>query len=237
MNLKPQAAPAYEAPAAAPAVDSYGSPVLPNYVVEQDEPEAPAQPPVYEPEAPAPPPVYEPEAPAPPPVYEPATYEPAPVDIPLKSVEPAPAEPANAEYTVDLTKDEKPSVADIVDVKSVVDVRTTEDAPEAREPKAFRGDQPTSNELQTVDEKPIVIDLTNSFADIAVTTETVETAEAETEKPVATKIITFEAVESIPAISGPVQSSDEVISFSPRQETAVKNIDFTAVQNEAQIDT
>jgi len=229
----PAAAPAYEAPVAAPAVDSYGSPVLPNYVVEQDEPEAPAQPPVYEPEAPAPPPVYEPEAPAPPPVYEPATYEPAPVDIPLKSVEPAPADPAKAEYTVDLTKD----VADIVDVKSVVDVRTTEDAPEAREPKAFRGDQPTSNELQTVDEKPIVIDLTNSFADIAVTTETVETAEVETEKPVATKIITFEAVESIPAISGPVQSSDEVISFSPRQETAVKNIDFTAVQNEAQKDT
>jgi len=236
----PAAAPAYEAPAAAPAVDSYGSPVLPNYVVEQDEPEAPAQPPVYEPEAPAPPPVYEPEAPAPPPVYEPATYEPAPVDIPLKSVEPAPADPApavNAEYTVDLTKDEEPSVSDVVDVKSAVELRTTEDAPEAREPKAFRGDQPTSNELQTVDEKPIVIDLTNSFADIAVTTETVETAEVETEKPVATKIITFEAVESIPAISGPVQSSDEVISFSPRQETAVKNIDFTAVQNEAQKDT
>merc|ERR1719477_195465 len=237
MNLKPQAAPAYEAPAAAPAVDSYGSPVLPNYVVEQDEPEAPAQPPVYEPEAPAQPPVYEPEAPAPPPVYEPATYEPAPVDIPLKSVQPAPAEPANAEYTVDLTKDEEPTVSDIVDVKSAVELRTTEDAPEAREPKAFRGDQPTSNELQTVDEKPIVIDLTNSFADIAVTTESVETAEVETEKPVATKIITFEAVESIPAISGPVQSSDEVISFSPRQETAVKNIDFTAVQNEAQKDT
>jgi len=236
----PAAAPAYEAPAAAPAVDSYGSPVLPNYVVEQDEPEAPAQPPVYEPEAPAPPPVYEPEAPAPPPVYEPATYEPAPVDIPLKSVQPAPADPApavNAEYTVDLTKDEEPTVSDIVDVKSAVELRTTEDAPEAREPKAFRGDQPTSNELQTVDEKPIVIDLTNSFADIAVTTETVETAEVETEKPVATKIITFEAVESIPAISGPVQSSDEVISFSPRQETAVKNIDFTAVQNEAQKDT
>jgi len=247
----PAAAPAYEAPVAAPAVDSYGSPVLPNYVVEQDEPEAPApppvyepeapaQPPVYEPEAPAPPPVYEPEAPAPPPVYEPATYEPAPVDIPLKSVQPAPADPApavNAEYTVDLTKDEEPTVSDIVDVKSAVELRTTEDAPEAREPKAFRGDQPTSNELQTVDEKPIVIDLTNSFADIAVTTETVETAEVETEKPVATKIITFEAVESIPAISGPVQSSDEVISFSPRQETAVKNIDFTAVQNEAQKDT
>jgi len=236
----PAAAPAYEAPSASPAVDSYGSPVLPNYVVEQDEPEAPAQPPVYEPEAPAPPPVYEPEAPAPPPVYEPATYEPAPVDIPLKSVQPAPADPApavNAEYTVDLTKDEEPTVSDIVDVKSAVELRTTEDAPEAREPKAFRGDQPTSNELQTVDEKPIVIDLTNSFADIAVTTETVETAEVETEKPVATKIITFEAVESIPAISGPVQSSDEVISFSPRQETAVKNIDFTAVQNEAQKDT
>jgi len=261
----PEAAPAvysYDAPVAAPAVDSYGSPVLPNYVVEQDEPEAPAQPPVYEPEAPAQAPVYEPEAPAPPPVYEPATYEPAPVDIPLKSVEAAPAEPApaepapaepapveNAEYTVDLTKEEETPVAeipvaDVVDVKSVVDVRT---APEAREPKAFSADQPTSNELQTVDEKPIVIDLTNNFADIAITTETVqttvdtkkiiETEEVETEKPVATKIITFEAVENIPAISGPVQSSDEVISFTPRQETAVRNIDFTAVQNEAQSDT
>jgi len=261
----PEAAPAvssYNAPVAAPAVDSYGSPVLPNYVVEQDEPEAPAQPPVYEPEAPAQPPVYEPEAPAQPPVYEPATYEPAPVDIPLKSVEPAPVEPApaepapveaapveaapNAEYTVDLTKEAEPPVVDVVDVKSVVDVRTS-DAPEAREPKAFSADQPTSNELQTVDEKPIVIDLTNNFADIAITTETVqttedtkkiiETEEVETEKPVATKIITFEAVENIPAISGPVQSSDEVISFTPRQETAVRNIDFTAVQNEAQSDT
>jgi len=261
----PEAAPAvssYNAPVAAPAVDSYGSPVLPNYVVEQDEPEAPAQPPVYEPEAPAQAPVYEPEAPAPPPVYEPATYEPAPVDIPLKSVEPAPVEPApaepapveaapveaapNAEYTVDLTKEAEPPVVDVVDVKSVVDVRTS-DAPEAREPKAFSADQPTSNELQTVDEKPIVIDLTNNFADIAITTETVqttedtkkiiETEEVETEKPVATKIITFEAVENIPAISGPVQSSDEVISFTPRQETAVRNIDFTAVQNEAQSDT
>jgi len=268
----PEAAPAiysYDAPVAAPAVDSYGSPVLPNYVVEQDEPEAPAQPPVYEPEAPAQPPVYEPEAPAQPPVYEPATYEPAPVDIPLKSVEPAPVEPApaeaapveaapveaapveaapveNAEYTVDLTKEVEPPVVDVVDVKSVVDVRTS-DAPEAREPKAFSADQPTSNELQTVDEKPIVIDLTNNFADIAITTETVqttvdtkkiiETEEVETEKPVATKIITFEAVENIPAISGPVQSSDEVISFTPRQETAVRNIDFTAVQNEAQSDT
>jgi len=261
----PEAAPAvssYNAPVAAPAVDSYGSPVLPNYVVEQDEPEVPAQPPVYEPEAPAQPPVYEPEAPAQPPVYEPATYEPAPVDIPLKSVEPAPVEPApaeaapveaapveaapNAEYTVDLTKEAEPPVVDVVDVKSVVDVRTS-DAPEAREPKAFSADQPTSNELQTVDEKPIVIDLTNNFADIAITTETVqttvdtkkiiETEEAETEKPVATKIITFEAVENIPAISGPVQSSDEVISFTPRQETAVRNIDFTAVQNEAQSDT
>jgi len=266
----PEAAPAiysYDAPVAAPAVDSYGSPVLPNYVVEQDEPEAPAQPPVYEPEAPAQAPVYEPEAPAPPPVYEPATYEPAPVDIPLKSVEAAPAEPApaepapaepapaevapveNAEYTVDLTKEEETPVAeipvaDVVDVKSVVDVRT---APEAREPKAFSADQPTSNELQTVDEKPIVIDLTNSFADIAITTETVqttedtkqvkETEEVKTEKPVATKIITFEAVENIPAISGPVQISDEVISFTPRQETAVRNIDFTGSQNEAQSDT
>jgi len=266
----PEAAPAvssYNAPVAAPAVDSYGSPVLPNYVVEQDEPEAPAQPPVYEPEAPAQPPVYEPEAPAQPPVYEPATYEPAPVDIPLKSVESAPVEPApaeaapaeaapvetvpveaapNAEYTVDLTKEAEPPVVDVVDVKSVVDVRTS-DAPEAREPKAFSADQPTSNDLQTVDEKPIVIDLTNTFADIAITTETVqttedtkkiiETEEVETEKPVATKIITFEAVENIPAISGPVQSSDEVISFTPRQETAVRNIDFTAVQNEAQSDT
>jgi len=261
----PEAAPAvysYDAPVAAPAVDSYGSPVLPNYVVEQDEPEAPAQPPVYEPEAPAQAPVYEPEAPAPPPVYEPATYEPAPVDIPLKSVEAAPAEPApaepapaepapveNAEYTVDLTKEEETPVAeipvaDVVDVKSVVDVRT---APEAREPKAFSADQPTSNELQTVDEKPIVIDLTNSFADIAITTETVqttedtkqvkETEEVKTEKPVATKIITFEAVENIPAISGPVQISDEVISFTPRQETAVRNIDFTGSQNESQSDT
>jgi len=238
----PAAAPAYEAPAAAPAVDSYGSPVLPNYVVEQEEPEAPAQPPVY----------------------EPATYEPAPVDAPLKiapaepaptepapaepvPTEPAPAEPAPAEpeITVDLT----PGVADVVDVKSVVsnvDLRITDvDDQEAREPKAFSGDQPASNELQTVEEKPIVIDLTNSFADIAITTETaketepIEAKEAvvETEKPVATQIITFEAVEDIPAISGPVLISDEVISFSPKKESELRNIEFTAVQNEPQTDT
>jgi len=226
----PAAAPAYEAPAAAPAVDSYGSPVLPNYVVEQEEPEAPAQPPVY----------------------EPATYEPAPVDTaPLKiapaepaPTEPAPAEPAPAEteITVDLT----PVVADVVDVKSSVDLRITDvDDQEAREPKAFSGDQPASNELQTVEEKPIVIDLTNSFADIAITTETAQETEpieakeavVETEKPVATQIITFEAVEDIPAISGPVLISDEVISFSPKKESELRNIEFTAVQNEPQTDT
>merc|ERR1711881_323521 len=80
---------------------------------------------------------------------------------------------------------------------------------------------------------PIVIDLTNSFADIAITTETAQ----ETEKPVATQIITFEAVEDIPAISGPVLISDEVISFSPKQESELSNIEFTAVQNEPQTDT
>jgi len=244
----PAAAPAYEAPAAAPAVDSYGSPVLPNYVVEQEEPEAPAQPPVYEPATYEPAPVDTAPlkiAPAEPAPAESAPAEPAPAEP--APAEPAPAEPAPAEpeITVDLT----PGVADVVDVKSVVsnvDLRITDvDDQEAREPKAFSGDQPASNELQTVEEKPIVIDLTNSFADIAITTETAQETEpieakeavVETEKPVATQIITFEAVEDIPAISGPVLISDEVISFSPKKESELRNIEFTAVQNEPQTDT
>merc|ERR1711874_79163 len=254
----PAAAPAvyaYDAPAAAPdnedpaeAVDSYGSPVLPTYVVE-------------------------PEAPAQPPVYEPATYEPAPVEYvpvvlsetsfqyvpaPAKAApaEPAPAQtdPVKAEpavtdpaIIVDITGDA--DVASVVDVKAaeVVGLRAGEDGEEPREPKAFSEAQPSSNAVETEDEKPIVIDLTDSFSSIASTTETIQTTEntpevvvieeVKTEKPIATQIITFEAVEEIPALSEPVDSADEVVSISPSQDAEVRNIEFTPVQNDPQIDT
>jgi len=267
----PAAAPAvyaYDAPVAAPvlpqtAVDSYGSPVLPTYVVEQVAPEAPALAPVYEPAQEAAP------------VYEPATYEPAPVEfVPIVKeivlaepaivavVEPVAVEPAVPaivdvvevrdnlpELIVDLTTD---TLAQQVEPADVVDLKTVEvPVEEAREPKAFSGNQPKVNQLQSFDEKPadgpIIIDLTDSFADTVIPTENVEIVvdtnealvieEVETEKPVPTQIITFEAVEEIPAISGPVQSSDEVISFSLQQDSQVRNIDFTAVQNDAQVDT
>merc|ERR1719483_1532788 len=55
--------------------------------------------------------------------------------------------------------------------------------------------------------------------------------------PPPTQIITFTASEQIPALSAPVQTSDEVISFSLAQNAQFRNVDFTAVQNDAQIDT
>jgi hypothetical protein len=248
----PAAAPVYEAPAE--AVDSYGSPVLPTYVVE---PEAPAQPPVYEPATYEPAPVeYVPVVlsdttfqyvPAP---DKAAPAEPAPAET--ATVKVAPSEPAATEpaIIVDITGDA--DVASVVDVKAaeiveVVGLRTGEDVEEPREPKAFSEAQPSSNAVETEDEKPIVIDLTDSFASTASTTETIQTTEntpevvvieeVKTEKPVATQIITFEAVEDIPALSEPVESADEIISISPSQEAEVRNIEFTPVQNDPQIDT
>jgi len=240
----PAAAPSadtYGSPAVSQAVDSYGSPVLPNYVVEQVAPEAPALPPVY----------------------EPATYDPAPVEYVPTAAEVAdvvvPRENVNlADYTVDLTENSE-TVADTVDVKvaGLVDLKVAEEpavdvtAPEARAPKAFSGEQPSTNQLQTVDEKPadeiIVIDLTDSFVDTSITTENIQASEntnedlviqeVETEEPIASQIITFEAVDEIPAISGPIRSSNEVISFTPQQDSQVRNIDFTAVQSDLRIDT
>jgi len=245
----PAAAPVYEAPAE--AVDSYGSPVLPTYVVE---PEAPAQPPVYEPATYEPAPVeYVPVVlsdttfqyvPAP---AKAAPAEPAPAQTdPVKA---APSEPAATEpaIIVDITGDA--DVASVVDVKAaeIVEVVGLRTAEEPREPKAFSEAQPSSNAVETEDEKPIVIDLTDSFASTASTTETIQTTEntpevvvieeVKTEKPIATKIITFEAVEEIPALSEPVESADEVISISPSQDAEVRNIEFTPVQNDPQIDT
>jgi len=240
----PAAAPAvdtYGSPAAAPAVDSYGSPVIPTYVVEPEAPALPALAPVYEP-APAP------ALPADPPVYEPATYEPAPVDN----------VPAVKEIVTDA-----PTVADVIVPKAIaavvdtVDLKSAELPAEPREPKAFNDEQPKINQLQVVDEKPaeeIIIDLTDAVENVIITTEedfqtsfaqesneekneALVIDEVDTDKPAVSKIITFEAVEEIPAISGPVQSSNEVISFSPSQDAQVRIIDFTAVQSEPQIDT
>merc|ERR1711892_39218 len=197
----------YGSPAAAPAVDSYGSPVIPTYVVE---PEAPALPAL------------------------------APVDN----------VPAVKEIVPDA-----PTVADVIVPKAVaavvdtVDLKSAELPAEPREPKAFNDEQPKINQLQVVDEKPaeeIIIDLTDAVENVIITTEedfqtsfaqesneekneALVIDEVDTDKPAVSKIITFEAVEEIPAISGPVQSSNEVISFSPSQDAQVRIIDFTAV--------
>jgi len=215
--------------------------------------------PTYTVEIPASPPVYEPATYDPAPVDIIPTYT---VEIP----EPIAAEPSLSEivsirtnanldqYSVDLTGETKnaaPVVADIIDLK------TGEDTNESREPKAFNVEQPIINQVQIVEEKPvenIVIDLTDSLKDIVITTEegfqTNFFQESEVSNnedlviqtdvsaiPPPTQIITFTASEQIPALSAPVQTSDEVISFSLAQNAQFRNVDFTAVQNDAQIDT
>jgi len=262
----PAAAPAVDT-YGSPSVSTYDSPILTTYVVEPAVAYEPAvEPPAYEPAVE--PPVYEPAVE--PPVYEPATYEPAPVDIdPIPQVvETVPAvseivvlrENEALNYspieTIDLSPEAK--TAD-QSVAVAVDLKSTAEVDEPRAPKAFSNEQPAINQLPVVEEKPveeIIIDLTDSVEDIIITTE--ETSEEsiiqETEvtekalvieeedinQPSVTRIITFEAAEVIPAISGPVQSSNEVISFTPVQDTQVKNINFfpvESIESDPQVDT
>jgi len=207
--------------ASAPAVDSYGSPVVQSYVVEEVVSEAPALPPVY----------------------EPATYDPAPVDVPENTV-------AGVVTVKGGSTETDETIAGLVDTKEVVDLRQDE----ARAPKAFNDNQNSFNEFQTVDEKPeeeiLVIDLTDPVLEIdvalndnevaaanAVINEEIVVKDDNRNEQLPSQVITFGAAEEIPAISGPIKSSNEVITFALQPNSEVRTIDFTAVKDNVKVDT
>jgi len=200
--------------------------------------------------------------PVPPVIVEivPEVSEPAPpviVEIVPEVSEPAVVDIIDLKDVVELRESE----ALIVDLSPELETadQSVPEVDEPRAPKAFSNEQPALNQLPVVEEKPveeIIIDLTDPVEDTIITTEksSEESIIQETEvtekalvieeediiQPSVTKIITFEAAEVLPAISGPVQSSNEVISFTPVQDIPVKNINFfpvESVDSDPQVDT
>merc|ERR1711936_1102444 len=221
----------------------------------QVEPEQPALAPPYEPPAPVyqpvEPPTYEPSEPQTyqayepiyysnpsPPVYEPQTYEPAAVDnenvadvintklqpeeVP-EEVEPAVQEDV-PEVEVEVQEvEEVPEVQEIqevqeeeVEVEAAEPLVTVEEA--EREPKILPVDAPTFNPFSLStdpeDTEDIIIDLTQNN----------DLAEEESDKE--PQIISF-TTNQIPDVFGPVQKSNEVITFVPVEELEPVMLDQT----------
>merc|ERR1711936_1042609 len=207
----------------------------------QVEPEQPALAPPYEPPAPVyqpvEPPTYEPSEPQTyqayepiyysnpsPPVYEPQTYEPAAVDnenvadvintklqpeeVP-EEVEPAVQEEV-PEVEVEVQEEEE------VEVEAAEPLVTVEEA--EREPKILPVDAPTFNPFSLStdpeDTEDIIIDLTQNN----------DLAEEESDKE--PQIISF-TTNQIPDVFGPVQKSNEVITFVPVEELEPVMLDQT----------
>ena len=148
----------------------------------------------------------------------------------VKSIPPV-TEPGNTVVSVVDTKTITDSVSDVVDLRSD-DLVTSNDSAD-REPKALDTDvapiNQITNDINVIDltisqtsndnEEPIIIDLTNDRPEE--TEEVLITGDEEDKKP---QIITFSVNQPTPVISGPVQKSNEVISFTAQQDPS--GIDF-----------
>ena len=148
------------------------------------------------------------------------------------------SEPETLSDISDIVEIKEVPVSDIVEVEENLGLRENNnvlalDDPEDREPKAFDSDIAPTNQItnevtqdvidltvsQNNNEGPIIIDLTNDRPEED--KEVLITGDEVDKKP---QIITFSVSQPAPVISGPVQKSNEVISFTAQQDPT--GIDF-----------